>query len=159
MPDSQIDLFWSSLFIQTVMKYIWYNHQPVPHVCRQTANKNARKLRVSEFVSSCGPLVSLVSWGGDEDSSDSWCDWLSTEMPLYIMSCIFTTPLMLQGLTRAVTCLLLLLSIKMYPQLGEHRGLYHIKVVLTIITSLFLHWTIKHQLMCVTTLLIVTWKQ
>ena len=119
MPDSQIDLFWSSLFIQTVMKYIWYNHQPVPHVCRQTANKNARKLRVSEFVSSCGPLVSLVSWGGDEDSSDSWCDWLSTEMPLYIMSCIFTTPLMLQGLTRAVTCLLLLLSIKMYPQLGE----------------------------------------
>ena len=120
MPDSQIDLFWSSLFIQTVMKYIWYNHQPVPHVCRQTANKNARKLRVSEFVSSCGPLVSLVSWGGDEVSSDSWCDWLSTEMPLYIMSCIFT---MLQGLTRAVTCLLLLLSIKMYPQLGEQRRL------------------------------------
>ena len=32
---------------------------------------------------------------------------------------------MLQGLTRAVTCLLLLLSIKMYPQLGE---VYHIKV-------------------------------
>ena len=63
---------------------------------------------------------------------------------------------MLQGLTRAVTCLLLLLSIKMYPQLGE---VYHIKVVLTIITSLFLHWTMKYQLMCVTTLLIVTWKQ
>ena len=75
------------------------------------------------------------------------------------MSCIFTTPLMLQGLTRAVTCLLLLLSIKMYPQLGEQRGLYNVKVVRTIITSLFLHWTVKHQLMCVTTLLIVTWKQ
>ena len=60
---------------------------------------------------------------------------------------------MLQGLTRAVTCLLLLLSIKMYPQLGEHRGLYHIKVVRTAPDNK------TSDDLCHIVLLIVTWKQ
>ena len=69
------------------------------------------------------------------------------------MSCIFPTPLILQGLTRAVTCLLLLLSIKMYPQLGEDREWYIIKVVPTALDNK------TPDYLCYIVLLIVTWKQ
>ena len=62
---------------------------------------------------------------------------------------------MLQGLTRAVTCLLLLLSIKMYPQLGEHREWYIIKVVRTALDNK----TSDDLCHIGIVLLIVTWKQ